>query len=411
MHDLAEQLSAVTQVETGARCGQYALDGLVPEVVVEPGTAEEVQDALSVCHRLSAPGVVWGGGNTVQTGMPPAGYRWALSTARLTQVVDYSPADLVVTAEAGMSLASLQSLLLEHHQWLPIDAPLPESQTLGGIVASGGAGPRRQRYGLPRDWLLAVQVALPEGELVKGGVGVVKNVAGYDVPRLFAGSWGTLGVLVAVTFKVVSVPETSILYRGLLDSADRLSDLHDAFSHPHLQPELLEVVYSPVNGWQLYCGLAGVEEDVRWQYDLLCERAQLDWHDATAEFDTAVSHRYLTSPAQCRCRCVVPPAHTPAMLIWIYQQFPDAEVQAHFGLGVVRIWWAHGVPYADSLQRLREESHRLGGFCVLEYAPAEVKWVVGVWDRVGGAPQVMRRLKEAFDPHRILAPGRFVEGI
>ncbi|GIV17967.1 MAG: FAD-linked oxidase [Armatimonadota bacterium] len=411
MTDIVEELEKVTEVVTGEQCAAYTLDDCVPDVLVRPASANEVRDVLKVCSKYTAPGVIWGGGTHVAVGSPPRSYRWAMDMRALSQLVDYSPGDLTVTVEAGMTLDTLQNLLRPHQQWLPIDAPLPNRQTMGGIVATNGAGPRRQRYGLPREWLLAIRAVLPSGEVIRAGVGVVKNVAGYDLPRLFAGSWGTLGVLTELTFKVAPVPEVRSVYRATLSDAQSLSSLRDAWSHPLLQPEILEVTYDPENGWRIICGLAGFEEDVRWQSDFLHEQTRLGWAQMLPEEVDSLRDRYLLADSVCRCRCVVPPAQTAGMMQWLSQRFAEAEMQAHFGVGVVRVWWSNGSPDVQALQDVRREVYRLEGFCVLEHAPVEIKNALGVWDGVRNGEKVMRRLKEMFDPLAILAPGRFVEGL
>ncbi len=411
MTDITQKLGAVTEVATGEPCAAYALDDCVPDVVIRPASADEVRDTLKVCSEYGAPGVVWGGGTHVGIGNPLPQYRWAMDMRGLSRLLDYSPADLVVTVEAGMTLSTLQEFLYPHRQWLPVDAPLPDRQTVGGIIASGGAGPRRHRYGLPREWLLAVRAVLPSGEGIKAGIGVVKNVAGYDLPRLLAGSWGTLGVLTELTFKVAPLPEISVVYQSSLGEAQKLFSLRDALSHPLLQPEMLEVICERDAGWRIICGLAGFEEDVRWQVDFLREQTRMEWQQVPTEEAQRLRDRYVLAGSVCRCRCVVPPAQTAGMILWLSQRFPEAEIHSHFGAGVVRIWWSRELPTVRALQSLREETHRLGGFCVLEHAPAEMKRAFGVWDTVYGGAGVMRRLKEGFDPLGILAPGRFVGGL
>ncbi|MCS6949501.1 MAG: FAD-binding oxidoreductase [bacterium] len=389
----------------------YALDGSVPELVLFPSSWEEVSRALQVCTRHHAPGVVWGGGTQVGVGNPIRAYRWAIDMRALSQQVDYSPTDLVVTAPAGMTLGALQELLRPQQQWLPIDAPLPARQTLGGIVASNSTGPRRQRYGLPREWLLAVRAVLPSGEHIKAGVGVVKNVAGYDLPRLFAGSWGTLGVLTELTFKVAALPEVSCAYQYTLREPEELPLLRDALQHPLLSLEMLEAVYERGGGWRVVCGVAGFEEEVRWLLALLQERTHRDWTPLSPEEVDRLRDRPLLEGALCRCRLVVPPAHTAELVMTLSQRFAEAGIQAHLGVGTIHIWWDEALPEVQDLQDLRKEAHQRDGFCIIEQAPAEYKNSIGVWDMVRGGAQVMRRLKRGFDPLGVLAPGRFVEGL
>jgi glycolate oxidase FAD binding subunit len=128
----------------------------------------------------------------------PARYDIALRTTKLDRVIEYEPADMTVAVEAGMTMGQLQSLLAGRGQFLPIDAPA--DATVGGVLAAGVSGPSRHAYGLPRDWLIGCRIVLADGTIVKGGGRVVKNVAGYDIQKLVAGSLGTLGVIAEATF-------------------------------------------------------------------------------------------------------------------------------------------------------------------------------------------------------------------
>lgn len=162
-----------------------------------------------VC-ALEAHGVAivpFGGGTRLITGYAPARPFVLVSSQRLTAIVDYQPDDLTVTVQPGISLANLQSQLAAHRQRLPLDVPLPHLATMGGIVASAQSGFMRASFGTPRDLLIGMRAVMSEGVLVRGGGRVVKNVAGYDTCKLFTGSWGTLGLLTELTFKVQTAPQ------------------------------------------------------------------------------------------------------------------------------------------------------------------------------------------------------------
>ena len=136
----------------------------------------------------------------------PQRYDVALDTTRLNRIVEHVAEDLTVVVQAGARLQDLQDHLARRGQYLPLDPPLPDRATIGGVLASNAGGPWRHAHGWPRDWLLGMKVALPDGSLVKSGGRVVKNVAGYDMSKLFVGSFGTLGVIVEAAFKVVPLP-------------------------------------------------------------------------------------------------------------------------------------------------------------------------------------------------------------
>jgi len=189
---------------------EFPVCGSVPDAVARPSAESECVDAI-VWSRTEGIAVVPVGGLTNMMGNPMQASRWlALSTSRMAGMLEFSPEDMVVTAQAGITLESLQGILADANQFLPIDAPNPNQTTLGGIVSTNAQGLWRPAYGLPRDRLLGLRVVLADGSAVKAGGKVVKNVAGYDLCKLFAGSHGTLGLITEVTFKTNPRPQTRV---------------------------------------------------------------------------------------------------------------------------------------------------------------------------------------------------------
>src|SRR5262245_55087975 len=169
--------------------------------------ADELAGALREAAERDQPVVPWGAGTLQHLGAAPPPGALTLHTGALDRIVEYNPADLTITVEAGVPLGAIQEALRPHGQWLPWDPPASTEATVGGLLAAGASGPLRLGYGTPRDWVLGMRVALGDGRLVKSGGKVVKNVAGYDAHKLHIGALGTLGVIVAATFKVAPLPE------------------------------------------------------------------------------------------------------------------------------------------------------------------------------------------------------------
>ena len=198
-------------VLTGVECSPYVLEGRTPEAVVFPGTKEEVAGILGAADAAAVPVTPWGGGTRISVGLPPARPGLVLSLKRLDRLLEHEPGDLTATAEAGMTLAAFQDALGQRGQWLSLDPPNAREGTLGGILASNASGPRRHLYGTARDLLIGLTMVLADGSIVRGGGKVVKNVAGYDLPKLAIGSFGTLGVIVEATVKLRPRPDTDRL--------------------------------------------------------------------------------------------------------------------------------------------------------------------------------------------------------
>ncbi len=199
-------------VAAGDALGAFAVDGQIPQCVAYPETSDALSRCAAALHEAGRAVIPAGNGTHLRLGRPPRAYDVALSTRRMRRVVAHEAADLTVTVEAGCTLAELNDVLASAGQILPLDPPHPERRTVGSIIATDAWGPWRLAHGKVRDLLIGVTVVLASGTVVRGGGRVVKNVAGYDLMKLFTGSFGTLGIVVEATFKVRPRPEhTAVL--------------------------------------------------------------------------------------------------------------------------------------------------------------------------------------------------------
>ena len=174
----------------------------------------------------------------------------------IARILEYHPEDMTVTVEAGLLLSHLQAQLKQNGQWLPIDPPFPERTTVSQLIAQNLSGPRRHAFGTIREHLLGVTARLADGRVIKSGGKVVKNVAGYDLHKLFVGSGGSLGTILQATFKVRPLPEKELILKGSWDALEKVLD-------SELTPVLVDLIPS-----NLVIGFAGTKEEVDWQLGL-----------------------------------------------------------------------------------------------------------------------------------------------
>lgn len=207
---LTETIGAEHVSSTPDTCAAYALAGQTPDIVAAPGSVAELGQVMALASAHRAIVTPWGGGTRQAHGgmlARDAGRPWlVVRTRRLNRLVEYEPADLTIVVEAGMTPIELDALLRPHGQMLPVDAPLPERTTLGGMIATAADGPRRLGYGLLRDLLLGTSVVETSGRISKAGGAVVKNVSGYDMMKLYLGSYGTLAIVATASFKLIPRP-------------------------------------------------------------------------------------------------------------------------------------------------------------------------------------------------------------
>lgn len=399
---------------------RYDLFGHLPTAVLTPGTPAEAQDIVrGAAGRAIVP---WGGGTRRHLGFAPIRYDLALSTARLDRITEYSPADLTVTAQAGVTVVQLQETLAAHGQFLPLDVARPAQQTLGGIVAARADSLRRLTYGRVRDSLLGVTVINSRGEVVKGGGKVVKNVAGYDLPKLYCGSFGTLGLIVEATFKVAPLPSASATVALLLDPnhnsedvLDRLlaSDLAPAFLFL-LNPSAAEMVLPEASPAQyVVVGFDGDPEAVAWQIATLGAEPMPDEAGVSLRVrlrDFALDDASLTASFHILSSQV---GAFSRMVEWTARRSGlHAQVAADAALGLMA---AHFKPAGDEADwvafytDLKDKADRCGGSFILERMPEVLRERdVPVWSPLLPDFGLMARLKETLDPARMWSPGRFV---
>jgi len=426
-------------VLTGADCGPYVLDGRAPEAVVLPGSKEEVAAVLLAAGAADLPVTPWGGGTKMGIGAPPQRLGLVLGLKRLNRLLEHEPGDLTATAQAGMTLGALQRELGTRGQWLSLDPAHADEATLGGIVSSNAAGPRRHLYGACRDLVIGLTVVTAAGTLVKGGGKVVKNVAGYDLPKLFVGAFGTLGVIVEATVKLRPRPDADRMVVARFASLKEAGAAARAVMGSDLLPSALDLVDGETlralelggpDGAALLIGVDGIAEQVHWQCTEVERMLRLqglvdarvldaDARDAAwrargglgrgAFPETAAVMKWVVLPAQ------VADVMEQGMGVALRAGLPVA-LAAHAGVGVVEAVLAGGegadaTKVSDVLIEWRTLVRAAGGQALVESAPLAIKERVPVWDDLGPALRIMQRIKSQLDPSGLLNPGRFAGGI
>jgi glycolate oxidase FAD binding subunit len=321
-------------------------------------------------------------------GDPPKRYDVELHTSRLDRVLEHSQADMVVSVEAGITLEALQAELGKTDQFLPLDPFNSPGHTVGGLLASGWTGPLRQRFGSPRDFLIGIRVALPDGRLASAGGRVVKNVSGYDMMKLHLGALGALGVIVAASFKVFPRPLHDVTLESSYASFEEAWAASDRALMLPLAPAALELFSSG----RVIARFLGSRDAVNRMV------SELGWADADPTVWSEHSHR---APATW-ARIAIPHRKLHATLLSLPA---GAEWWASPGVGVVHWSVATGV---ESLRNARSAAETAGGSLVLMAAPLDITREVGAWGTPPVTLELMQRLKAAFDPKRVLNPGRFV---
>ncbi len=396
-----------------------AVDGVVPELVVEPPDGRVLAETLAWAAAEGRRVLIQGGGTKVDWGPRPSRLDVLLSTRRLDAVLDHRHGDLTATVEAGATLAAVNEALARHEQWIPLDPPGADRATIGGIIATNDSGPRRHRHGSPRDLIIGVELALVDGRRVKAGGIVVKNVAGYDLARLLTGSFGSLAAILSASFKLAPRPPASRTVLVATDSIDDLGAIALALTAGQLTPTAIE---SQLPERRLLVRFETVAAATADQADRAVALAGEHRGRATVldgESEQALWRAHGARPwagPGLVLKVTALPADLAATLGWIERAAGERrlgwEAVGRAGLGVQLIRLEGAVePQAGLITDLRTRLVSGRGSAVLLRGSPELKAQVDAWGSVGSAAETMRAVKRQFDPMGVLNPGRGPVGI
>jgi glycolate oxidase FAD binding subunit len=421
---ILENLSAATEGHAVAATEADAVDRIPARWVALPGTTEQTAAVMRVAADHDLAVVVRGSGTKLTWGARPERVDLLLDTTRMDEVVEHAAGDLIVVVGAGRRLDDLQADLAGSAQWLAADPA--RRGTVGGLVATASTGPTRLLHGPVRDLLIGVTVVRADGVVAHAGGKVVKNVAGYDVGKLLTGSLGTLGVITRAAFRLHPLPESRRWVSVPVDDPDGIQALVQRVVHSQLVPTAVELD-RPASGDATLCLLLegippGVESRTTAALDVMGAGATArddppDWWGAEpfagGEVLLKVTHEiaglaHLLTALDDACAETGLTAHlrgsvaVGAVTVGLAGQADAAGIDGRVD--------ARTTALSRCVAGLRERAPSFGGTVVVLEAPGDLKADLDVWGPVGGL-ELMRAVKDQFDPERRLAPGRFVGGI
>jgi glycolate oxidase FAD binding subunit len=393
--------------------------GVQPQLVVSPGNEQQLAQVLKAANDANLAVIPRGGGTKLAWGNVPQRADVILSTARLNAIVEHAHSDLTVTVEAGCTLKQLAETLARQNQRLALDGLWPSRATLGGILSTNDSGALRLRFGSLRDLVIGITLALPDGTLAKSGGKVVKNVAGYDLPKLVTGALGTLGVITQATFRLHPTPKesrtVSCLARDAREAQRLVLAIQDSkLAHSALQIRFVESMQPQVDVLfeATEAGCAAQAEQLK---QILAPAAAIEsgpavWKARQELYSEAIA--YSESSALSKISVL------PTQIAEAYEALAKSATANRIrfsavfnAIGLGTIYFA-GVPadLAALLQSLRSKIEQLSGSLVIAHHPDAMP-KLDAWGSAGDAIELMRAVKRQFDPKSTLNPGRFVGGI
>jgi glycolate oxidase FAD binding subunit len=431
---LAELLSELRAIlpEERVREGEKSHPlGNCGKIHVIPQSEEEIVTVLKYAAKNNKSINIEGGGTKRGFGGVNESADILLLLSEYKGIVEHVPGDMTLTVRSGTTFKELNDYLVKCNQKIPFDSFQPESATIGGIIAANDNGPKRLGYGSSRDAVIGLRIIYPDGKVIRTGGKVVKNVAGYDMNKLFIGSMGTLGVISEVTLKLRPIPkeEALLLIQGTLVeiktfSSKLLNSMLEPVTIELLSPALSEKLTGQY-GCTLAVGLEDVESSVRFQGDfirkmmteqlsiqILSKReAQFFWDLFYSRKQSASTN---TEAASLKIGVVNMDVIKVIERIHHLSDYYNMQVEAHGGIG-------HGlcqvnlsgdkVSIVSSIKQIRENITRLGGYVVVKHAKFALRQEVNVWGEKPSHFFLLEAIKMKIDPKRILNPKRFIGGI
>lgn len=395
-------------MSSGGGFSANTVAGAPAESVEHPPTLRALQDLVSLQETETL--VPVGSGTQLQLGTQPEGpFRLVELKTALAGSMRHEPEDMVLDVPASATLGEIDQRLSASGQFLPIDPPLAPDATIGGVLAAGGGGPLRTRFGLPRELVLGMSCLRSDGEIVRAGGRVVKNVTGYDMMRLWCGSLGTLGLITKATLRVVPRPEAVDLiaeHPSLETAMDRAAAALSA----DLRPLAFEILAPKADG-EAWVSMARLESGVA---DAAVDVLPDSRLDETDDIYHECRDLGFLEGDDLTLRVAAPFSHIPAAVAALIELQP-AKLVVRPLAGLVRATWGHQLPAASDIAGttavVRGRLSAVGGSIIVERQPDHLREVLDVWGEPGSSLPLMRRMKATYDPRARFNRGRFVGGI
>jgi glycolate oxidase FAD binding subunit len=416
--DIEHEFRAILAPESiRAATAADAVCGIQPKLVLEPANEQQLATILRLANDASLAVIPRGGGTKLSWGNPPTRADVILSTARLDKIIEHAWADLTVSVEAGCTIQKLQTALAQHGQRLALDPLWPDQATIGGVLSTNDSGSLRLRFGALRDLIIGVTLALPDGTLASSGGKVVKNVAGYDLPKLVTGALGTLAVITRAIFRLHPLPRNaktlSVTGCSLEETQRLILAVQDSkLAHTALQTRIAQdaepVVDILFEGTE--AGIAAQESQLR---ELARPATATDAPPSVWNASQELWNSLNSTPL-----AVAKITTLPASIVRTVETVQRAAISrnAHWkltmqamGIGWLRLEAAPENLHAV-LSDLRFELEHAGGSLAAFHHPPGMQ-SMDAWGTPGDALPLMRALKKQFDPKNTLNPSRFLGGI
>ena len=417
---------------------KFGIENNYPTAVIEPESLDELTYWVKAAWKQRTRILTWGGGFRMYLGDYPGEFEITLCTKKLHNKIDFDPENLTITVEAGMTINNLFKLTSKKGFWLPLDGLISGDETIGGLIAANASGPRRSFYGSIRDLLLGIKAVKGDGIKIKAGGKTVKNVAGYDLSKLFVGSLGTLGIITEATLKLSAMPEIN---KTVIVAYEKLNDCIAAAEkllHSRMMPCTLEILNA--NAASTYASallhenqhayiLMAVFEGKKEMVDgvsrlavnelktlgsrtvaILDKKEQNELHSAS--YANAVNKDNMLS-----FKISVPILRLAEVLDYVATLENDTDIQTYtqYSNGIVYLVITYKenavIDFDNYVGDLRQKIKIFGGSLVVEKAPYEFKKKVDIWGADENHITIMKKIKNEFDPAHIFIAGRFVGGI
>ena len=455
--DLASQLDKLVgsdRVHTSETVLKgFAIAGRAPMAVLKPRSSEEVAEIVSFAAAEKLAVIACGARTKLELGMPPQRYDLALDMTGLCQIAHYDAGDLTVSVDAGMPLKELASILAVKKQFLPLAVPCFATSTVAGAIASGIDSTLRMQYGTSRDFLIGAEFVDGTGKPCKSGGRVVKNVTGYDLHKLLIGSLGTLGVITRLNFRTFPLPELRGACIATFPAMEAALNFHDSLLQsglPFSNLELFDPQFSSLlagysnqtaegipgsagkNTWHVFAsfeGIAGVMERMQRELRGRCDQAQAAHNEtldarSSQQWSDALREAFVwlqSAAANVALLRIVLPEWAAGDVAELHQALKQSTLRSAFALRACNVAYLallsdiEDVQTNAAMERCVSDVYSCAaaknGSATLLHSSTWLKDRVNVGGTKRADFPLMERVKQAFDPHNIFAPGRFVGGL